>query len=67
MIRCKNVYKSFGDKNILNGMNFEIPDGQIFGLLGPSGAGKAFGGKMMEDNKTIFDYLEQALKKLKED
>ena len=37
MISCTNVYKSFENKNVLNGIGFEIPDGQIFGLLGPSG------------------------------
>lgn len=40
MIRCNNVYKSFADKNVLSGISFDIPDGTIFGLLGPSGAGK---------------------------
>mgnify|MGYP000955726491 CR=1 FL=1 len=40
MIQCKNVYKSFADKNVLSGISFDIPSGEIFGLLGPSGAGK---------------------------
>ena len=40
MIRCNNVYKSFSDKNVLSGISFDIPAGTIFGLLGPSGAGK---------------------------
>ncbi len=41
MIQCKNVYKSFADKTVLSGVNFDIPSGgEIFGLLGPSGAGK---------------------------
>ena len=40
MIQCQNVYKSFNEKTVINGINLEIPDGQIFGLLGPSGAGK---------------------------
>lgn len=40
MIHCKNVYKSFGDKQVLSGIDFDIPSGEIFGLLGPSGAGK---------------------------
>lgn len=40
MIQCQNVYKSFDKKTVLNGIHFDIPDGEIFGLLGPSGAGK---------------------------
>ena len=40
MIYCKNVQKSFSDKKVLSGIDFEIKDGEIFGLLGPSGAGK---------------------------
>ncbi len=40
MINCVNVQKSFGDKKVLRDINFRICDGQIFGLLGPSGEGK---------------------------
>lgn len=40
MIKCKNVTKSFDDKAVLKGISFDITEGQIFGLLGPSGAGK---------------------------
>ena len=40
MIYCKNVQKSFSSKKVLSGIDFEIEDGEIFGLLGPSGAGK---------------------------
>lgn len=40
MIQCHNVYKSFNNKTVINGIDIDIPNGQIFGLLGPSGAGK---------------------------
>ena len=40
MIKCKNVAKSFDDKAVLKGISFDITEGQILGLLGPSGAGK---------------------------
>ncbi len=40
MIRCNDVYKSFSGKEVLSGIDFDIKDGEIFGLLGPSGAGK---------------------------
>ena len=40
MIQIKNVHKSFGDKEVLKGIDINIEKGEIFGLLGPSGAGK---------------------------
>ena len=39
-IECQGVYKQYGDKQVLNDINLEIPAGKIFGLLGPNGAGK---------------------------
>lgn len=40
MINCKDLCKSFGTKDVLKSIDFSIKDGEIFGLLGPSGAGK---------------------------
>lgn len=40
MIRMSNIYKSFKDKTVLDGINLEVNEGEIFALLGPSGAGK---------------------------
>ncbi len=40
MIQCTDVYKRFDRKQVLSGVGVEIPDGQIFGFLGPSEAGK---------------------------
>lgn len=40
MIRVKNLEHSFGEKKVLNNINLEITPSEIFGLLGPSGAGK---------------------------
>ena len=39
-ITASNIVKSFGGKKVLDGINFEVGSGSIFGLLGPSGAGK---------------------------
>lgn len=39
-IKINNVSHSFKDKVVLSGINLEIKKGEIFGLLGPSGAGK---------------------------
>ncbi len=41
MIRLKNVYKTFDSQNVLNGLNLEIPAGQITAVIGPSGEGKS--------------------------
>ncbi len=40
VIRVCNVKHNFGEKTVLNNINLEIKKGEIFGLLGPSGAGK---------------------------
>lgn len=39
-IEVIDVGKEFGSKKVLNKINFQIQKGEIFGLLGPSGAGK---------------------------
>ena len=39
-ISIKNVKHYFGEKEVLKGINLDIKAGEIFGLLGPSGAGK---------------------------
>ena len=39
-IKINNVSHSFKEKAVLRGINLEIKKGEIFGLLGPSGAGK---------------------------
>jgi len=36
----KNAEKSFGENKVLKGVTFETREGEIFGMLGPSGAGK---------------------------
>ena len=39
-VKMKNVSKSFGANQVLKDVNFETHHGEIFGMLGPSGAGK---------------------------
>lgn len=40
MISVLDVTKRFGEKTVLDGVSMTVQDGEIFGLLGPSGAGK---------------------------
>lgn len=40
MIRIENVYKSFDDKKVLDGVNLTIKRGENFLIIGRSGAGK---------------------------
>lgn len=40
IVSIKHVSKSFGKQQVLNNINLDIYPGEIFGLLGPSGAGK---------------------------
>lgn len=40
MIKAKSLSISFGNKQILNDLTFEVNQNEIFGFLGPSGAGK---------------------------
>lgn len=41
MITIKNLYKNFGTKNILNGINLTIKDGEKVVIIGSSGSGKS--------------------------
>ncbi len=40
MLKVKNVTKYYGDLCAVNDLNFEVKEGEIFGLLGLNGAGK---------------------------
>jgi ABC-2 type transport system ATP-binding protein len=39
-LRIDRVTKNYGDKTAVNGIDFEVGQGEIFGLLGANGAGK---------------------------
>ena len=40
MIQVENLVKRFGATTAVDGITFEIPQGQVVGFLGPNGAGK---------------------------
>ncbi|HPH96334.1 MAG TPA: ABC transporter ATP-binding protein [Anaerolineaceae bacterium] len=39
-VRVENLGRDFGTLSALNGLSFEIPQGIVFGYLGPNGSGK---------------------------
>ncbi len=40
VLRVSSLFKSFGHKKVVQGIDFSIKTGEVLGLLGPNGAGK---------------------------
>jgi ABC-2 type transport system ATP-binding protein len=40
VLSIKNLSKSYGAVRALNGVSFDVPQGSVFGILGPNGSGK---------------------------
>src|SRR5579862_5897526 len=47
MIKIRKLTKHFGAQVAVNGIDLDIPDGQLAGILGPNGAGKSTTIKML--------------------
>jgi len=41
MIDYKNIHKSFGDLEVLKGINLSIAEKEVLCVIGPSGSGKS--------------------------
>ena len=41
LIELENISLAYGNRLILDNINFKINEGQIFGMLGPNGVGKS--------------------------
>lgn len=41
MIRAANLCKHFGSKRAVDGLNFAVNQGEVFGIVGPDGSGKS--------------------------
>lgn len=53
IITVKNLTKRYGDKTTVKGINFEVREGEVFGILGPNGAGKTTTLEMIEALRPI--------------
>lgn len=40
IVSVKSINKSYGEVRVLKNISFEVKTGEIFGLIGPDGAGK---------------------------
>ena len=68
VLRAEGLVKKYGKRTVVNGVNFEVKQGEIVGLLGPNGAGKTTsfymttglvvpnGGHVYLDDLEITDY-----------
>ncbi len=77
MIRIKNLYKNFGDKTVLNGVNLDIKSGETLVIIGKSGCGKSVllkhivgllkpeKGEIFIEGKNIFQLSKKELYKIR--
>ena len=49
LLECKNLCKSYDEKQVLKDVNLKIPKGKIIGLLGKNGMGKTTLIKLIND------------------
>jgi len=41
IVSLNNVYKSFGELEVLKGISFDVMKGEVICIIGPSGSGKS--------------------------
>ena len=51
VIEFKDVSKSFGDRLLIDKLNFRVPPGAIVGIIGPNGAGKSTLFRMLQGSE----------------
>ncbi len=77
MIHSKDIFKSYGQVNVLKGINFDIAKGELVSIVGESGAGKTTllqilgtllepdKGEVIINNTSIFNLKNKALAKFR--
>ena len=67
-LEVKNLYKNFGETQVLKGVSFEMNKGEVLSIIGSSGNGKTTllrclnfletpdGGEIIVDGKMIFPF-----------
>lgn len=78
MIHLEGVYKAFGTQTVLDGVDFDVKEGETVALLGPSGTGKSVTlktiiglirpdkGTILVDDQHVWELDRHALKAMRE-
>jgi ABC-2 type transport system ATP-binding protein len=53
IVKVEDLHKSYGGREVVKGISFEVEKGETFGILGPNGAGKTTTLEMIETLRPI--------------
>src|SRR3990167_7190951 len=53
IVDVKDLVKTYGKTNVVDGVSFTVKKGEVFGILGPNGAGKTTTLEMLETMRPI--------------